>query len=51
MAAGALDQICARSVRRIVTTNSVPSAPEPRLEVILIAPLFARSLIRLSGGE
>jgi ribose-phosphate pyrophosphokinase len=49
MAPGALERICARSVRRIVTTGSVPSAPDPRLEVISIAPLLARSLIRLSG--
>jgi ribose-phosphate pyrophosphokinase len=49
MAPGALERICARSVRRIVTTGSVPSAPDPRLEIISIAPLLARSLIRLSG--
>jgi ribose-phosphate pyrophosphokinase len=49
MAPGALERICARSVGRIVTTGSVPSAPDPRLEIISIAPLLARSLIRLSG--
>jgi hypothetical protein len=27
----------------------VPSAPHPRLEVISIAPLLARCLIRVSG--
>jgi ribose-phosphate pyrophosphokinase len=48
MAAGALERICARSVRRLVTTGSVPSAPHPCLEVVSIAPLLARCLIRLS---
>jgi len=49
MAAGALERIGARSVRRIITTDSVPSAPHPRLEVISIAPLLARCLVRLRG--
>lgn len=49
MASGALDDICAGSVRRIVTTDSVRGPPDPRLEVISIAPLLARSLIQLTG--
>jgi ribose-phosphate pyrophosphokinase len=50
MAAGALDEICAGSVRRIVTTDSVRSHADPRLEVISIAPLLARTLIQLTGN-
>ena len=49
MAASALDDICAGSVRRIITTDSVRSSPDPRLQVISIAPLLARSLIQLTG--
>jgi ribose-phosphate pyrophosphokinase len=47
MAAGALEHICAGSVQRIITTDSVRSSPAARLEVISIAPLLARSLVRL----
>jgi ribose-phosphate pyrophosphokinase len=49
MAAGALERICAASVQRIVTTDSVPSAPDPRLQVVSVAPLLARTLGRLVG--
>jgi len=49
MAPGALDDICTASVRRIVSTDSVRGPPDPRLEVISIAPLLARSLIQLTG--
>ena len=49
MAAGALDDICAASVRRIVTTDSVPRHPDPRVEVVSIAPLLAHALTRLGA--
>jgi len=49
MAPGALDDICAGSVRRILTTDSARSHADPRLEVISVAPLLARSLARLGA--
>ena len=49
MAAGALDDMCAASVRRIVTTDSVHRSPDPRVEVISIAPLLARTVMRLGA--
>lgn len=44
MAPGALERICAAGVRSIVTTDSVPGAPDARLQVVSIAPLFVRAL-------
>ena len=44
MAPGALERICAAGVRSIVTTDSVPGAPDARLQVVSIAPLFAKAL-------
>ena len=41
--------MCAESVQRIVTTDSVQSTPDPRLRVVSIAPLLARTLRRLAG--
>jgi ribose-phosphate pyrophosphokinase len=49
MAPGALERMCAASVQRIVTTDSVRSTPDPRLRVVSIAPLLARTLRRLAG--
>ncbi|TAK71504.1 MAG: ribose-phosphate pyrophosphokinase [Betaproteobacteria bacterium] len=49
MAPGALDRICAASVRRIATTDSVRSDPDPRIRVVPIAPLLAQTLDRLAG--
>jgi len=49
MAPGALERICAASVRTIITTDSVPSAPDRRLHVVPIAPLIAQTLVRLAG--
>jgi ribose-phosphate pyrophosphokinase len=49
MAPGALDRICGAAVRRIVTTDSVPAAPDPRVQVVPVAPLLARTLARLAG--
>ncbi|OGA72261.1 MAG: hypothetical protein A3G81_16040 [Betaproteobacteria bacterium RIFCSPLOWO2_12_FULL_65_14] len=44
MAPGALERICAAGVRGIVTTDSVPAAPDARIQVVSIAPLFVRAL-------
>lgn len=49
MAPGALDRICAASVRRIATTDSLRSDPDPRVGVVPIAPLLAQTLNRLAG--
>jgi ribose-phosphate pyrophosphokinase len=49
MAPGAVERIAAASVRRIVTTDSVRAAPDPRIQVVPIAPLLARTLARLAG--
>lgn len=49
MATGALERICASPVKRIITTDSVPAAPHPRLQVVSLAPLLAQALIKLSG--
>jgi ribose-phosphate pyrophosphokinase len=49
MAAGAVERIVAASVRRIVTTDSVRAAPDPRIQIVPIAPLLARTLARLAG--
>ena len=48
MAPGALERICAASVRTIMTTDSVRIAPDPRVRVVPIAPLLARALDRLA---
>jgi len=44
MAPGALERISAGPVRRIITTDSVPSAPDTRVQVVPIAPILARTL-------
>lgn len=51
MAPGALERIGAGSVGRIVTTDSVRGASDPRLEVVSVAPLLARILVQLAGGS
>ncbi len=49
MAPGALQRIRAASVARIVTTDSVPATPDPHIHVVSVAPLLARTLLRLAG--
>jgi len=49
MAPGALERICAASVRTIITTDSVPSASDRRVHVVPIAALIAQTLARLAG--
>jgi len=44
MAPGALERICAASVRTIMTTDSVRVAPDPRIRIVPIAPLLAQTL-------
>ncbi len=51
MAPGALERICASSVRTITTTDSVPAAPDRRVRVVTVAPLIAKTLARLAGRE
>jgi ribose-phosphate pyrophosphokinase len=50
MAPGALDRICAASVRRIATTDSVRGDPDPRIEVVPVASLLAQALIQIGAG-
>lgn len=49
MAPGALERIRAASVRRIVTTDSVLSPADPRVQIVPIAPLLARAVTQLAG--
>jgi ribose-phosphate pyrophosphokinase len=49
MAPGALERIAAAGVRRIAATDSVPSARDPRLEIVPTASLFAIALTELAG--
>lgn len=51
LAPGALERIAAAGVGRIVTTDSVPGPPDARLQVVSVAPLFARALLELCGGS
>ncbi len=49
MAPGALERIAAAGVRRIAATDSVPSARDPRLEIVPTASLLAIALTELAG--
>ncbi|MEX0959281.1 MAG: ribose-phosphate diphosphokinase, partial [Burkholderiales bacterium] len=51
MAPGALERICAAPLRRIVTTDSVPMSSSDRVQVVTVAPLFARAMARLAARE
>jgi ribose-phosphate pyrophosphokinase len=51
MAPGALERMRSASLQRIVTTDSVRSAPDPHLQVVSVAPLLASTLNRLAGGS
>jgi ribose-phosphate pyrophosphokinase len=48
MAPGALERMCAGPLRRIITTDSVPSAPDTRVQVLSVAPLLARAVSSLA---
>jgi ribose-phosphate pyrophosphokinase len=49
MAPGALDRIRAASVGRIATTDSAPARPDPRIQVVSVAPLLASALKSLAA--
>lgn len=51
MAPGALERIRGASVQRVLTTDSIPSTPRGNVEVVSVAPLLARSLIRLARRD
>ena len=44
MAPGALERMCAGPLRRIIATDSVPGAPDTRVQVLSVAPLLARAV-------
>jgi ribose-phosphate pyrophosphokinase len=48
MAPGALDRIGAGPLRRIITTDSVPGTPDPRIQVVSMAPILARAISHLA---
>jgi len=47
MAPGAMERLCAGSFKRILTTDSVASPLDPSVQVVPIAPLLAREVVRL----
>ena len=49
MAPGALERIASAGFRRLLTTDTIPASDDPRLEVIRIAPLLARTVRYLCG--
>ena len=51
MAPGALERICAGPLRHIVTSDSVPGSADARLQSVSVAPLFAQTLMRLTGRQ
>jgi ribose-phosphate pyrophosphokinase len=50
MAPGALERICAASVRRIATTDSVRNDSDPRVEVVPVARFIAQALMQIGSG-
>ena len=44
----ALQRICAGPIQRLVSTDSVPTQPDARLQIVSLAPLLAEALKRLS---
>jgi ribose-phosphate pyrophosphokinase len=51
MAPGALDRICAAPFDRMLTGDSIPPPASARVEVVSIAPVLARALRGLGGGD
>jgi len=51
MAPEALDRLLAAEFGKLLTTDSIPMAPHPRLGVVPIAPLLARSVRYLFGAS
>ena len=48
LAPGAMQRLCAARLQRLLTTDSVPSTLDPRVQVVSIAPLLARAVLRLA---
>lgn len=48
MAPGALDHILAAGVRRVLATDSIRTAADPRIQIVSVAPLLARALVPLA---
>jgi len=48
MAPGAMQRLCAAPMQRILTTDSVPSTLDPRVQVVPVAPLLAQTVVRLA---
>ncbi|MEO8007954.1 MAG: ribose-phosphate pyrophosphokinase [Betaproteobacteria bacterium] len=48
IAPGALERMCAGPLRRVITTDSVPTVPDARVQVVSIAPILARAVSRLA---
>ena len=44
LAPEALEWLCAAPIERILATDSIPSAPHPRIEVVSCVPALARAL-------
>jgi ribose-phosphate pyrophosphokinase len=51
MAAGARDRLQGAQFGKVLTTDSIPVAAEPWLEVVPIAPLLARTVLELAGAS
>jgi ribose-phosphate pyrophosphokinase len=49
MAPGAAERVAAAGFSRVLTTDSVPMAEQPWLEVVPIVPLLARAVRWLAG--
>jgi ribose-phosphate pyrophosphokinase len=49
MAPGAVDRLCAAQFGKVLTTDSIPVAADPWLEVVPVAPLLARTMRYLCG--
>jgi ribose-phosphate pyrophosphokinase len=47
----AFQRISAGPVQRLVSTDTVPTQPDPRLQIVSLAPLLAKTLKRLSASE
>ena len=47
----ALQRICAGPLQRLVSTDSVPTQPDPRLQIVSLAPLLSQTLQRLSTSS
>ncbi len=51
MAPGAMARLCEGPFKRILTTDSVASTLDPRVEVVSIAPLLARAVAQLHATQ